>query len=447
MKVSDAAKLGGSHYDAGRYAEAEAIYRQIVEARPGNADMHSRLGAVLFVRAKPGEAREHYLRALAIEPDHADAHYNMGLYHRDAGELEEAQERYRRALEIKPNYHQVHNNLGNVLRELGDYTEAIDSYRRALAARPDHAAAHMNLGICLLLTGQFEEGWGEYEWRWRTRTFKGKRPKLGGPAWDGAPLEGRRILIHAEQGLGDTIQFARYAPLVAARGGRVTVLCQASLAGLLGTLDGVEAVVPQGEPVPDHDRNASIMSLPGLFGTALGTIPREIPYLRVPERRAGRLEQALSVAGGRRKIGIVWAGNPENTNDKARSCPLRHFLALGRVPGVALFSLQKEQPAEDPLSAPGVTDLGPSLDDFADTAAAVERLDLVITVDTAVAHLAGALGRPVWLALPFVPDWRWLLKRDDSPWYPSVRLFRQPRRGDWDHVFARLGAALRASRR
>jgi lipoprotein NlpI len=442
VTLAAAAQLASSHYRAGRYAEAVKIYRQILAVRPDNAAVHCRLGVALFVDGMSEEAKRHYDRALTLDPDHADSHYNIGIYYQRVDDLEKAVDHYRRALDLKSDYFQAYNNLGNVLRVMGRYSEAIASYRRALAIKPDHAAAHMNLGIALLVTGDLEAGWPEYEERWHTKTYEGKRPKLATPPWEGGELAGRRLLIYAEQGLGDAIQFSRYADPLAARGATIILQCQRPLASLMRTVPGVQTVIAPGDPLPDHDCNASIMSLPGLCGTTLDSIPCRIPYLRASADVDGRFDDLLAAAKGKRKIGIVWAGSSDNPNDRRRSCRLDHFLKLAQVPGVALFSLQKEQPAQDRLESPEVTDLGPLLDDFAATATAIERLDLIITVDTAVAHLAGALGRPLWLAIPFAPDWRWLLDREDSPWYPTARLFRQRHSGDWEGVFARLGAAL-----
>jgi hypothetical protein len=328
---------------------------------------------------------------------------------------------------------------------LGRPEAALQALERAIALAPDYADAHWNRALTLLLAGDFAQGWPAYEWRWRATGMR--EPDLAAPRWDGGPLDGQTILLHAEQGLGDSIHFVRYAPLVAARGGRVIVQCPAPLARLLATCAGVARVIPRGEPLPPFELQAPLMSLPGLLNTRLDNIPAEVPYL-APPAGAGAAAQAalaaLAALGARRTVGVVWAGNPAHENDRNRSCPARCFAALG-APERALVSLQKGAGADDIAAIPGALDLGPRLEDFAATAAAIARLDLVIAVDTATAHLAGALGRPVWLLLPHAPEWRWQLRRDDSPWYPTMRLFRQERPGDWPGVFERVGEALKSA--
>ena len=291
--------------------------------------------------------------------------------------------------------------------------------------------------------GRFEQGWPGYEWRWKCKEF-GSLPPFHPPLWDGSPLDGRTILVHAEQGLGDTLQFIRYAPLVHQRGGRVILVCQPPLIGLLTRSPGVERLVAQGEALPDYDVHVPLMSLPGLLGTTLESVPADVPYLDAEPQLVEAWRHRLGSYPGF-KVGIVWQGNPKFRLDRRRSIPLAQFAPLARVPGVHLFSLQKGPGAEQLAAVTDrfpVTDLGRRLDDFMDTAAVLKNLDLVISVDTAIAHLAGALGIPVWVALPFVPDWRWLMDREDSPWYPTMRLFRQARPGQWEDVFQRIAEAL-----
>ena len=313
------------------------------------------------------------------------------------------------------------------------------------ALKPDYADAHWNLSLLNLLTGDFESGWPGFEWRWQTKQQNFHRRHDSRPLWDGQPLAGRTILLHAEQGLGDTIQFVRYVPLVQERGGRVVVECQPPLLSLLADSPGIDLVLAQGEPLPAFEVQAPLLSLPGILGTTLGSIPARVPYLRADPELAQSWRKKLEPLGGF-KVGIVWQGNPQFKGDRQRSIPLRHYQALARVEGVRLLSLQKG-PGADPLRAGAtafpVLDLGAQLETFGDTAAVLENLDLLISSCTSVPHLAGALGVPVWLALPFVPDWRWLLEREDSPWYPHHRLFRQDRPGDWNGVFERIATALR----
>jgi hypothetical protein len=297
-----------------------------------------------------------------------------------------------------------------------------------------------------LLGGHFERGWPEYEWRWRGN--EAVFAPLNQPLWDGSALEGRTILLHAEQGLGDTIQFIRYARLVRARGGTVVVACPTPLIQLLTGCAGIDQLIPQGSILPPFDVYAPLLSLPGILGTSLGSVPAEVPYLVADAELERHWREKLGPLRAF-KIGIAWQGNPGYLGDSFRSIPLTHFATLARVEGVRLFSLQKG-PGSEQLSALGdlfpVTDLGSQLDNatgaFVETAAVMKSLDLIITSDTAVAHLAGALGVPVWVALPAVPDWRWMLDRADSPWYPTMRLFRQTAWGQWESVFARLASAV-----
>jgi hypothetical protein len=291
--------------------------------------------------------------------------------------------------------------------------------------------------------GRFEQGWPGYEWRWKVEEF-GALPPLHQPQWDGSPLEGRTILIRTEQGLGDTLQFIRYIPLVHRRGGRVILLSQPPLTRLQACIPGVERLLAHGDPVPEFDVHVPLLSLPGLLGTRLETVPADVPYLEAEPPLVEAWRHRLGSYPGF-KVGIVWQGNPKYLQDRARSTCLAQFAPLARVPGVHLFSLQKGPGAEQLTARTEwfpVTDLGSGLADFADTAAVLKHLDLVVSVDTSVAHLAGALGLPVWVALPHAADWRWLMGRDDSPWYPTMRLFRQTGPGQWEDVFRRIAEAL-----
>src|SRR2546425_987433 len=379
--------------------------------------------------------------ALAV----AAHHHDMGEAYRLTGKLEDAIASYRLALALKPDDAMAHNNLGNVLLDQGKLAEAIACFRHALALKPDYVHAHAGLGLALLRAGDLSHGFTEYEWRWRVKEFEQQCAGLilPQPFWDGSELNGRTILLYAEQGFGTTIQFIRYAPLVARRGGRVIVACQPELVRLLASVDGTAQVVSEREPLPDFDLHAPLLSLPRIIGTTLETIPSQCPYLSPPESSSVKVEATPDV---KLKVGIVWAGLPIHRNDRNRSCPLSYFLKLADLPGVAVYSLQK-QPRAAGLGevTPGmaVYDLSDQIGDWADTAAAICQLDLVLTVDTGVAHLAGALGRPVWVLLPHVGvDWRWMDRRADSPWYPSMKLFRQKVPGDWPGLFARVSGEL-----
>jgi hypothetical protein len=323
----------------------------------------------------------------------------------------------------------------------------VAEFRRAIRLAPNYAEAHKNLAHSLLRGGQFAEGWREYEWRWQCREFP--RLPYTQPAWDGSPLEGRTLLLCAEQGLGDTIQFVRYAPLLKRRGGRTVVAAQKPLLPLLAGCPGIDALADRDAAPPPYDVFAPLLSLPRLLGTTPADVPAEVPYLQARPDLVERWREELRPLDGFR-VGIAWRGSPGYRMDRLRSFPLSHFEPLARLPGVRLVSLQKGPGVEQLRELDGrfpVVDLAGRLDEasgpFMDTAAVMRNLDLVVSCDTAVAHLAGALGVPVWLALSCAPEWRWLVGREDSPWYPTMRLFRQESAGAWEDVFRRMAAALR----
>ena len=434
--------LGNALKDQGNLDEAVARYRRAVELKPDFAEAHNNLGIAFRNQGKLDEAVACYRRALELKPDYAEAHNNLGIALGDQGKRDEAITCYHRALELKPDYAEAHSNLGIALGDEGKRDEASVCYRRALELKPDYADAHWNQSFISLATGKFERGWAEYEWRWRTSHCQPRG--FSQPFWDGLPLQGRVILLHAEQGLGDTIQFVRYVAPVKQRGGVVIVECPGPLLSLLTSHAGIDRLVRWGNELPAFDVQSPLLSLPGIFHTSLETIPAEVPYLFADPGLVGHWRQELARDAGF-KIGIAWQGDPKHRNDHNRSIPLGRFEPLAHRPGVRLLSVQKgsgvEQLQHLAEQLP-VTELGSRLDDFMDTAAVLVNLDLVITCDTSVAHLAGALGVPVWVAIPFVPDWRWLLDRSDSPWYPTMRLFRQDRRGDWQGVFRRVEVAL-----
>ena len=332
-------------------------------------------------------------------------------------------------------------NLGNIFKDQHRADEAVAAFQRALELKPDYHWARVHLAFALLLKGDYPAGWREYEQRWKIPLFGERSCGFSAPAWDGSPIEGETVLLFAEQGFGDTLHFARYAGIVAAMGCRVVFTCQPHLARLMKTLKGADEVIAQGDPLPDFDRYAPLLSLPHLLGTTLDTIPADVPYLAaepgLAEKWAGRLSGAPGL-----KVGIAWSGTAEMRGNPARGCPLSQFRPLLDNPDINLFSLQKETPDEDRPLPDGLTDLSAELKDFTDTAAIISNLDLVISIDTAVAHLAGALGRPTWLLLSTAGDWRWLMERLDSPWYPTMRLFRQYRERVWDDVFAEISGEI-----
>ena len=315
----------------------------------------------------------------------------------------------------------------------------MECYGRALATAPDHAQAHWNRALLWLLLGDYDKGWEEYEWRWRNKELPTPAVDYPRPVWDGSPLKGEEIFLYAEQGMGDAIQFVRYVPLVQELGGRVILGCDRPIERLFSQIRDIVKIVTPQSAVTTFACHASLLSLPRIFGTRLETIPAQVPYLRPDKTLSKEWAKRLADVPGL-KVGIVWRGNPAQKVNPVRSCPASLLEPLARIPGVRLFSLQKD-PGEEGIPN-GITDIAADLDDFTDTAAAVEQLDIVISVCTSVAHLAGALGRPLWVMLAFNADWRWLHDRDDSPWYPTARLFRQTQRGDWQGVIDRIAGEL-----
>jgi tetratricopeptide (TPR) repeat protein len=430
--------------EAGETAAAAEHLRGCLGRWPGDPQLHNNLGIALRNLGRLDEGLASYREALRLAPDFTDALNNLGNALRDAGEYAEAEATLRRALALKPDFAEAHNNLGIALQRQGRWEEGMASYDRALALKPDYAEAHFNQALGRLQVGDFARGWPGYEWRWRMRGSTPRR--FDRPAWDGSPLEGRTILLHAEQGLGDTLQFVRYAALLRRGGGRVVLECPACLHPLLAGCCGIDRLVPDGGPRPPFDVHAPLLSLPALCGTQPDTIPVEVPYLAADPCRAAHWHGRLG-RGPALNVGVAWQGSRQYKGDRFRSIPLAEFAPLARA-GVRLVSLQKGDGAEQ-LATLGsrfpVTDLGPDLDAggaFVDTAAVMTCLDLVVSSDTAVAHLAGALGVPAWVAPPWDADWRWLRGRDDCPWYPTMRLFRQERPGDWEGVFRRIASGL-----
>jgi tetratricopeptide (TPR) repeat protein len=426
----------------GKLEQAVASYQKALHIKPRYAEAYCNLGLVLLEQGRLTEAEASQKNAICIDPTIAEARLNLGVIYAEQGKLTEAAECYEEALRLRPNYAQAFNNLGVVHAVQGRYTEAAGCYEQALCLNPDDADAHLNLAYSWFFRGDFEAAWPEYEWRWKRRGFS--QPSFGQPTWDGTSIHGQTILVFAEQGMGDTLQFIRYAPLVKCLGARVLVQCQGPLLRLLATCRGIDRLVREGNPLPHFDVQVPLLSLPRIFGSNLTNIPATIPYLHVDRELCSHWQRELS-SHEVFKVGIAWQGSPEHQRDRRRSVHLRKFEPLAGVPGVRLVSLQKG-PGRDQLPLMvdrlNILDTADRLDDFADTAALLVNLDLVITVDTAVAHLAGALGIPVWVVLPFDADWRWLLDREDTPWYPTMRLFRQTTWGDWAGVFERVTAAL-----
>lgn len=437
--------LGVTRMLLGSVEQARDAYQGVLALSPHHASALNNLGNLEHGAGRWQTAESYYREAVRRAPERADSRYNLARLLQDQDRVEEASRAYEDILRRWPEDSDAQNNLGNLLLSLAQPEPAIERYRRALRSRPDLAEARWNEGLAHLLLGDYERGWEGYEWRFRQ---PGARPRaFVQPSWDGSSLDGRTILLHAEQGLGDTLQFVRFAPLVAARGGRVVLEVQRPLVNLLQTAQGVDGLVAAGDGLPAFDVHAPLLSVPRLLGTRLSAVPHGVPYVAADAGLISRFQALVDRAAGPRmlKVGLVWAGNPGHRNDRHRSMPLAALAPLGQLPQCRFFSLQKGAAHQELASVPpgfAIVDLADHLLDFAHTAAAIVNLDLVVSVDTSVAHLTGALGRPVWLLLPFAPDWRWLLRRGDSPWYPTMRLFRQPRRGDWPDVVEQIESAL-----
>jgi tetratricopeptide (TPR) repeat protein len=419
---------------------ALALYRRAVELLPDAAEIRMNYGVALLESGQPALAAQALTDAMSLAPQDAAVRLNLGNVRMAEDRPQEAASEYAEALKLQPAYALAQVNLGRALRELGRPAEALPHYAAALAIDPALETARWNEGACRLLLGDFVRGWKGFARRFRA----GAVPPHGldAPEWEGEQLLGRRVLVHAEQGLGDTLQFVRFMALLAPFGaGEVTLLAQAPLVKLLNS-NRIRTIGPE-DTLPEHDLRVPLLDLPRLLGIDLTSLPGKIPYLKADRSMVALCRAMLARTLGKR-VGLVWQGRRDHANDRNRSIPPALLAPLLDVPGIAWISLQRDA---EPLAEPAVNNLAPWLADMADTAAAIAALDLVVTVDTSVAHLAGALGKPVWILLPFAPDWRWMIDRTDSPWYPSARLFRQQVAGDWQTVIAAVVAALSSDKK
>ena len=427
-----------------RHGDVLVEYDKALALKPDYVPAYNNRGNILKELDRYEEALASFDTALSLEPDNVPAHNNRGIILKDLDRYEEALASYKKALSLKPDYAEAYNNMGGVLTGLHRYDEALTCYEKAIALWPDYADANFNLGLLKLLLGDYEAGWLLHEWRWKTDQHKDDTRRFGQPLWLGEESPaGRTVLLHVDQGLGDVIQVARYVPMLAALGATVILEVPSSLVPLLNTIEGAAAVIAKGEDLPEFELQCPFMSLPLAFKTKIGTIPGRTPYLSVdPQKRLAWRERLGSKS--RSRIGLAWSGNANHKNDRNRSVSLRKIQPLLQL-NFEFHAVQKEIRDEDRAALAEFVELRShegELHDFSETAALISELDLVITVDTSVAHLAGALGKEVWILLPYAPDYRWLTERGDSPWYPTARLFRQRSRGNWEGVITEVLSSL-----
>jgi tetratricopeptide (TPR) repeat protein len=420
----------------GQRDKAIAAYRQAIALRPNDPYALVNFAIALQSAHQFDEAIALLRQAIAIKPDFADAFNQLGTALRDVGNSDEAIAAFGRACQLKPQSRSAWAHLATALRETGQIGQAIPAQRQALALLPDDAEANWSLGKLLMLNGDIAEGAPLLEWRWKRKTLPWPRRRFTQPMWDGNDLAGRTIYLHAEQSIADAIHLARFIPLVAQRGGAIVAECQPSLRRLFENSFAGHQWFSPGEPAPAFDVYCPFMNLRGI----LGTMPADVPYLRIPPEASQRWRDKAPRDASMLKVGLTWAGSPSEIEDRKRSMSLADFTPLLELPGVQFFSLQKGWASYQARKI--LTDLTDTLDDFADTASLINQLDLVISVDTAVAHVAGALGKPVWTLLPLVPHWRWGMHGETTPWYPTMRLFRQARRGAWGDVVRRVAEEL-----
>jgi tetratricopeptide (TPR) repeat protein len=426
-----------------RCDEAIASYRQALQIAPDHPEIRFNLGNTFLKLGRLEEALSSFDGVLAVEADHVGALVNRGNTRLKLNQPLEAIASYDAALALMPDHPQILTNRGHALRRLDKPSQALADFDSAIAAAPNFAEAHFERAMALLTLGDFDAGWKAYEWRWATGAFAAQRRPFRKPLWLGREaISGETILLHAEQGFGDTIQFIRYAPMVKSRGAKVVVEVQPELQTLLSQIDGVE-IISWGRQLPEFDRHCPLLSLPLAFSTRLETIPASTPYLVAPADRVACWRERLPPA--RSRAGFVWSGRSTHHNDRNRSIALTRFRALFGIRGLQCVSLQsdaRDQDEEVMRDIPGLVDHGAAFRDFADTAALISLMDIVVSVDTSVAHLAGALGKPVLILLPYAADFRWMRDADRTPWYPTARLFRQPAFGDWESVIVRVGDEL-----
>jgi len=441
--VEALAQLGQLLFQSNEFPASLGCLQQALRISPGMPRLNALMAAVLRKLGRLEESAVCCERESRISPNDPDAHYNLALARQTLRQIPEAIVSYRGALRLRPHYLDALLGLGRCLRQTRQAQAALDYFTDAVRLAPSDARAHWELGTTQLALGQYIPGWSGFEWRWKLPDFTTPPPRYEQPQWDGRGLNGKRIFLYCEQGYGDVIQFSRYATLVAARGGQVMLGCPKPLQPLMETVPGVAEVVTVRQDLPPFDTHAPLMSLPFIFGTTLETIPATIPYIHARVSTSSQKKWVEDLPG--KKVGVAWAGSKTHSNDANRSLPSELLKPLLKIPGIRWHSLQAGEAAQvlaHPDFAGKVVDLGSRFKDFHDTAEAISELDLVIAVDTAVAHLAGAMGKTAWLILPFEAEWRWMTDCDDSPWYPTIRLFRQSSPGNWEELLGRVAREL-----
>ncbi len=433
---------GSLSANLGYLDEALETFRHLASFQPDVAGVWGNIGTVHLIRRRYTDALVSYEKALAFDPDHSEANKNRIICLRRLGYVEEAVEIGEPLIAAHPEDTQLRSVLGSAFRECGRYQDARRHYEEAFATAPGFASAKANLGMLDLLEDKWEQGWPRYEARWKDPSFGMPVRRFNQPKWDGSDLDGRTLFIFAEQGLGDTIQFARYIKLIAeTKNAKIVVECQAELAPVLERMDSVSQVAVRGETLPPFDTYIPIMSIPLVLGQTIGTVPRDTPYL-VPDTCPSAFKSWLGQVK-EKTVGVVWHGNPDQTDNWKRFVPYATFAPIFETPGISFVSFQIDREADETLPE-GSFDAVPLLTDFGATASILDKIDLLISIDTATAHMAGALGKPCWTMIPFVPDWRWRLETEESIWYPSMKLYRQTALHDWTPVVQRIRSDLEA---
>ena len=417
--------------------ELEHTLHILVELSPKDANLLAQLGEILVRQDRADEAEPYFRRSVESNPETLDAWNGLGNILERRGEFADAEDCYLKSIEIEPNRAEARYNLGNVLRQQNKVEDSIKALSKAVELDPEFKLAHVHLAFSLFMNGDFEAAWPEYEWRWKIPNFPTPVRPFSQPKWQGERLDGKKILVHAEQGFGDSLQFARFTKDIADHGGDIILECAPGLTSLMESAPGVTETLARGDQLPAFDVHVPLLSIPGILSMGLDALPNQVPYLQVPVNKqeywAGRLKSPDQL-----KIGITWQTSTEQLSSSFKSCPLQAYAALFGIEQVKWISLQKEIPDSDLPLPPDIMDISEDLADFSDTAAVISELDLVISMDTAVAHLTGALGKPVWLLLSTAGDWRWMKDRNDSPWYPTMQIFRQTNFNDWNEILTRI---------